>query len=453
MCQPIRTPTRSPGNPDWSQWYAPGQEIQAYFEDVAERFGVLPRIRFCDEVTELVFRDGGWELRTASGHTNHFDAVIAATGVLHHPNLPHFNGLESFSGPSFHTARWDHSVALDGRRVGVVGTGSTALQITSALASRVERLTLFQRTAQWVYPGEMHRYTAEEQATFRRDPAALEALVNQLRQGMLDSVAAAVIDVESPQLGRIQQRCEEHLDTVRDQALKAKLTPPYKAACKRLIFSGDFYEAVQRPNVDVVTAGIDRIEPEGVRTLDGKLHELDVLVLATGFRADRFVRPVHVLGRDGTDLDTQWSNGPCAHLSVTVPGFPNFFMLNGPNGPVGNFSLIDVAEMQLGYVMQLLEPLRAGRFSEIEPTMTALESFEAERRAAAAGTVWVTGCQSWYLGDDGIPAGWTMSYERFRQAMAAPNPADFLVKLGTTDAAMVPSPEDILRPTRPWEHQ
>ena len=149
-------------NPDWSQWYAPGPEIQAYFEGVADRYGVLPRIRFSDEVTELVFGDGRWALRTASGHTDHFDAVIAATGVLHHPNIPHFDGLESFRGPSFHTARWDHSVPLDGRRVGVVGTGSTAVQITSALAVRVERFALFQRTAQWVHPGEMRWYTAED---------------------------------------------------------------------------------------------------------------------------------------------------------------------------------------------------------------------------------------------------------------------------------------------------
>ena len=215
---------------------------------------------------------------------------------------------------------------------------------------------------------------------------------------------------------------------MRDPALRAKLTPPYRAACKRLIFSDDFYEAIQRPNASVVTAGIERIEPAGVRTLDGRLHELDVLVLATGFRADRFVRPMHVVGRDGADLDDAWAAGPQAHLSVTVPGFPNFFLLNGPNGPVGNFSLIDVAEMQLDYVLQLVDGIERGRFREVSPTPEALAAFERERRAAAVGTVWMTGCRSWYLDADGIPAGWTMSYDRFAAEMAAPKLADFDVR-------------------------
>lgn len=415
-------------NPSWSGWFAPGPEIQAYFERVADEFGVLPRIRFGDEVTDLFWHDGAWELRTACGHGDRFDVVIAATGVLHHPNIPHFTGIETFAGASFHTARWDHSVPLDGRRIGVIGTGSTAVQMTSALVDRVERLVLFQRTAQWVYPGEMHVYTPEEQEAFRRDPARLDALARQLSQSLIDTVASAVVDIDSPYLARIQQRCENHLDTVRDPVLKAKLTPNYRAACKRLIFSWDFYEAVQRPNVDVVTAGIEGIEPGGVRTTDGDLHELDVLVIATGFRPDRFIRPTRVRGRNGLDLDDAWADGPYAHLSLSVPGFPNFFLLNGPNGPVGNFSLIDVAELQLVHVLSLIEQIRSGRFREIEPTASALDAFEAERRAAAARTVWVTGCTSWYLGKDGIPAGWTMSYERFREAMAHPDLGDYATR-------------------------
>jgi cation diffusion facilitator CzcD-associated flavoprotein CzcO len=415
-------------NPDWTGWFASGPEIQAYFERVADQYGVVPRIRFGDEVTELRYSDGGWDLRTASGHTDRFEVVIAATGVLHHPNVPHFEGIETFAGASFHTARWDHSVPLDGRRIGVIGTGSTAVQITSALVDRVERYALFQRTAQWVIPGEMHTYTDEERDGFRRDPAALEALAIQLRRSLIDTVAAAVVDIESPYLARIQERCQENLDRVTDPVLKAKLTPHYRAACKRLIFSGDFYEAVQHPNVDVVTSGIERIEPAGVRTLDGRLHELDVLVLATGFKADRFVRPIRMRGRDGIDLDDVWADGPCAHLSLTVPGFPNFFILNGPNGPVGNFSLIDVAEMQLGHVLALIEPMRQGRYREIEPTAAALDAFEAERRAAAKNTIWMTGCTSWYLDKEGVPAGWTMSYDRFREAMEHPDLDDYATR-------------------------
>lgn len=286
-------------NPEWTQWFPPGPEIQTYFEKVADDYRVTPLIRFGDEVTSLEFNDGKWDLVTAAGHTDRVDVVIAATGVLHHPNIPTFTGLETFTGASFHTARWDHSVPLDGKRVGVIGTGSTAVQITSALIDRVDQFVLFQRTAQWVYPGEIRKFTDDEKAAFRNDPQRLEALIASMNKGMIDNVASAVIDVNSPQFHRIEQGCQDNLDRVVDPVLRAKLTPPYRAACKRLIFSEDFYDAIQRPNATVITAGIDRIEPTGVRTLDGKLTELDVLVLATGFRADRFVRPMRVIGEGG----------------------------------------------------------------------------------------------------------------------------------------------------------
>lgn len=415
-------------NPEWSQWFAPGPEIQRYFQGVADRYGVTPKVRFGDEVTSLVFRHGAWDLTTANGFTGRYVAVIAATGVLHHPNVPDFRGLASFAGPCFHTARWDHSVPLDGRRVGVIGTGSTAVQITSALVDRVSHFSLFQRTPQWVIGGDNRVFTEEEKAAYRHDPAALEAFVAQVKLGMKEGIAEAVIDAESVQLAKIQHLCEKNLDTVRDPVLREALRPTYRAACKRLIFSPDFYQAIQHPNAELVTSRIERIEPGGVRTVDGVLHELDVLVLATGFKVDRFVRPVRVTGRGGADLDQAWADGPLAYLSVTVPGFPNFFMLNGPNGPVGNFSLIDVAELQLGYALQLIEPLCQGRYHEVGVTYEATDAFEAERRAAAANTVWSTGCNSWYLDRHGVPATWTFSWDRFCEEMRQPKLADFEVR-------------------------
>lgn len=412
-------------NPDWTRWYAEGPEIQRYFERIADEYGVLPMVRFGDEVTRLEFVDGGWDLTTAAGHRDRFEVVIAATGVLHHPSIPHFEGIESFAGASFHSARWDHTVPLDGRRVGVIGTGSTAVQITSALVPRVERFDLFQRTAQWVYPAPNPTYSEAERAAFRADPVAFEQLVQRLRTSMIERIVSAVTDVNSPQLAQVEQLCQQHLDTVRDPELRRRLTPPYKAMCKRLVMSGDFYEAIQQPNAHLVTAPIERVEPAGVRTSDGELHELDVLVLATGFHPDRFIRPTTVLGRDGVDLDDVWADGPVAHLSVTVPGFPNFFMLNGPNGPVGNFSLIEVAELQLGYSLQVVEGIRRGDYREASPTPEATARFEAERRAAAATTVWVTGCDSWYLDRHGVPASWTFSHTRFADEMARPQLADY----------------------------
>jgi len=412
-------------NPGWSHFYAPGAEIQAYFQSVADRYGITPRIRFGDEVTELRFRDGGWDLATASGHRDRFDAVVAATGVLHHPNIPDIPGLDRFEGAWFHTARWNHEVPLDDRRVGLVGTGSTAVQIVSALVDRVRTLTLFQRSAQWVMQSDNKTYTEADRARYAERPEALEASIERMKRTIREGISAAVIDADSPQLAQIDELCRANLDTVVDPVLREKLRPDYRAACKRLIFSPDFYDKIQRPNADVVTDRIVEVEPTGVRTADGTLHELDVLVLATGFAVDRFVRPVHVIGRDGIDLDTLWADGPVAHLSVTVPHLPNFFMLNGPNGPVGNFSLIDVADAQLGHVRALLGLLRSGAVRQVSPTPEALADFEEERRAAAARTVWATGCRSWYLDRTGVPATWTFSWERFRDEMGSVDLAEF----------------------------
>jgi len=421
-------------NPDWSSWYAPGPEIQAYFQRVADDYGVTPVVRFGDEVVSLEFTDGAWSLRSVKGFEGRYQAVIAATGVLHHPNIPDLPGLGSFAGACFHSARWDHSVPLDGKRVGVIGTGSTAVQITSALVDRVAQFTLFQRTAQWVLAGPAKVFTEDEKAGYRNHPDELEAFVHQVKDSMRAGIAAAVIDAESPQLAKIEHLCEKNLDTVRDPVLREKLRPHYRAACKRLIFSPDFYEKIQSPNAEVVTAGIERIEPGGVRTADGVLHELDVLVLATGFQVDRFVRPMRVIGWDGRDLNEVWSSGPLAHLSVMVPGFPNFFMLNGPNGPVGNFSLIDVAELQLGYSMQLIDGIVEGRYSGAAPTAEATEAFEEERREAAARTVWATGCNSWYLDGRGVPATWTFSWERFCDEMREPRMDSFETRPPLVDA-------------------
>jgi cation diffusion facilitator CzcD-associated flavoprotein CzcO len=410
---------------DWSRRFSPGPEIRAYFERVAREHGVVERVRFNEEVTDCTFTDGRWHLETGTGHHDEVDVVIAATGVLHHPRYPDIEGLDSFAGAMFHSARWDHTVAIDGARVGVIGTGSTAVQIVSAIASRVAKLTLFQRTAQWIMPQENPAYSDDEKASFRDDPDRLPALHTQLAE-MFGLFANAVIDAESPEIKMIEAACLANLeDNVRDPELREKLRPHYRAACKRLIISPDFYDAIQRPNAELVTERIERVEPGGVRTCDGRLHELDVLVLATGFKADAFMRPMHVTGRDGHTLEEVWAQRPNAYLSISIPEFPNFFMLNGPNGPVGNFSLIEVAELQFGYIMQLVDRLRTGACKEISASQAAMDEFEAARTEAARKTVWVTGCNSWYLDDRGIPATWPWPFDRFRQEMREPVLANF----------------------------
>jgi cation diffusion facilitator CzcD-associated flavoprotein CzcO len=413
-------------NPDWSHVFSPGGEIQAYLERVARDHDVLRHVRFGTEVTRLALEGGRWHVETADGGRDVADVVIAATGVLHHPHLPDIDGLDRFAGARFHSARWDHDVPLEGRRVGIVGTGSTAVQITSALADTVGELRLFQRTAQWILPMANDPISEAERARFREEPAAMRALRAGLAQSFAENFADVVVDAESPRLQLIEELCRANLeDNVRDPALRERLRPDYRATCKRLIVSPDFYDAIQRPHAHLVTEPIERVEPAGVRTADGTLHELDVLVLATGFRVDRFLRPIEVVGRDGVSLDDVWAERPSAYLSVSIPDFPNLFLLNGPNGPVGNFSLIDVAELQLGYVLQLVRLLGEGRCVAVSARHEAAERFEADRVEAAKRTIWVTGCRSWYLDDRGVPAAWPWPMSRFREEMAAPRLDDY----------------------------
>jgi len=413
-------------NPEWSHVFSPGPEIQAYFEDIARRYGVDSRIQFGKEIERCEFKNGRWRIEAADGTTDEGDFVIAATGVLHHPNVPDIEGLDSFEGAAFHSARWDHDVQFAGKRVGVVGTGSTAIQIVSALVDEVAELTLFQRTPQWVMPTENPAYGDEEKAAFREHPETMKQLRAEFSRAFTDGFSNAVVDAYSPELQGIHDACVANLEqSVKDPELKEKLRPDYRAACKRLIMSADFYDAIQRPNATLVAEGIERVEKSGVRSKDGELHELDVLVLATGFRVDSFMRPMNVIGRDGATLEQVWNDGPYAYMAIAIPEFPNFFMINGPNGPVGNFSLIDVAELQYAYIMQLIEQVMGNGHREISVSRAAMDRFDAERREAAKSTIWSSGCKSWYLDATGTPTAWPWTFDRFRDEMTEPRLADY----------------------------
>jgi len=407
-------------NPEWSSTYAPGSEIHTYFQRTAEKYDVLKYIRFNEAVPHCEFVDSRWQIRTSTGREDAADFVIAATGVLHHPYVADIPGLDTFKGACFHSSRWDHDIDLAGKKVGVIGTGSTAVQITSAIADKVGRYDLFQRTAQWIMPIEDIKYTDQDRDAFRADSSKLEAVRQQVNDDF-EIFSNAVIDAKSSGMKDIEDACLTNLeDNVHDSALREKLRPDYRAGCKRLIFSGDFYPAIQHPNAHLVTEGIERIEPEGVRLKNGELRDLDVLVVATGFRVDSFIRPTTVLGRGGVNLDDIWADSPVAYMSISIPEMPNFFMLNGPNGPVGNFSLIQIAEHQVNYILQLMEKIRSGECREISASPTATAEFENRRSEAAKQSIWATGCTSWYLDKNGVPASWPWSRARFFDEMAAP---------------------------------
>ncbi len=412
-------------NPDWSRVCAPGAEILQYVRRTAEQFGVTDLIRYDSEVTSAGFLDGQWKLATVKGDQGLFDVVITATGVLHHPVWPDIPGLEDFTGQAFHSARWNDDVTLAGKRVAVIGTGSTAIQIVGASVDQVAQLSLFQRTAQWVLPLPNRDYAPEELAMYRADPALLEAEYAQMTNRMNRTFSAAVVGENPEAYEKIVTACQEHLELVQDPDLRKQLTPDYPVGCKRLVMSGDFYAAIQHPNARLVTAGIAQFCPEGIRTTDGEVHPFDVIVLATGFDTHRFFRPMQVRGPGGRTLDSAWAEGNEGYLTVAVPGFPNWFMIGGPTSPIGNFSWLLTAETQFAYICKLIDRIADRPGAAIAPKAVAADAFNQAVRDRLPQTVWAGGCQSWYIDNSGNIASWPWTFDKFQQDLAEPNWADF----------------------------
>lgn len=412
-------------NPDWTKQFVGGEEIYRYFERTAEKYQVLDNIVYQHEAVEAQFADGQWVITFSTGQQETVDIIIAATGVLHHPVMPNIPGLADFGGAKFHSARWDHDVALKDRQVGIIGTGSTGMQIVPAIIDEVRHLSLFQRTAQWVLPLPNTKYSDQEREEFRDKPELMAALYDRWAKQFTHSFSRAVIGGKD-ELKKIADLCELNLETnVHDPELREKLRPDYIATCKRLVMSDQFYPAIQKDNATLVTSPIDCIESNGIRTSDGDFHEIDVLVLATGFNGHAYMRPMELIGRDGARLSEQWAGSAEAYRSVSLPAFPNFFMLVGPNSPIGNFSVIMISEMQLDYVLQLMEHTHDMGKRFVEPKHIATTRFNKAVKDAMQGTVWVTGCKSWYLDKNGNPTLWPWTFEQFQQDMATPDYADF----------------------------
>lgn len=389
---------------DWPHRYSFGPDIQAYMESVARTFGMTDKVKFNTAVTDLVYDAPCWHLTTAAGEHAQYDIVISATGILHQPVYPDIAGLDTFAGTSFHSARWDHSVELAGKRVGIIGTGSTACQIIGAITDKVAQMHVFQRTPHWVAPLPQKAYSSAWNGLLARVPFLQRVIYQYYCQLLVRTFSAATVGNKLMQRW-MSQICSKHLeDSIPDPVLRAKLTPDYQATCKRLIFCSEYYPAICRPHTHLVTEGIARIEPEGVRTADGKLHALDVLVLATGFNAAAFILPTRVTGENGVDLEQRWDGSPRAHRSVAIPGFPNFWMLGGPTGPVGNLSLIAISEHQVDYIIGMLDRMKADGLAAIAASESAFEDYNAAMREAIKTTTWYTGgCKSWYIDRSGVP--------------------------------------------------
>jgi cation diffusion facilitator CzcD-associated flavoprotein CzcO len=415
-------------NLGWSHRFSPGPEILAYFEGVAEKYGIRRYITCGARVTSARHENGRWQVETNDGAADRggeifgADVVVKATGALHTWHLPKLDGLEKFEGAAFHSADWNHDVELQGARIGVVGNGSTGVQMMAPLSEVAAHLTMFQRTAQWIAPMGNREYTPKQRERAARFPI-IPKLARMYYQYMFETFSEGVVK-PGKKREAIAARCRRYLASVEDPELRRKLTPDYEPMCKRLIMSKNFYPTLMKEHVDLVTDGIDHVEARGVVTNDGKLHELDVLVLATGFDTHAWGVD-HVVGPHGLSLKEAWAQGTRAYRSIAMPGFPNFFMMVGPNSPIGNISVIDVAEVQAEYILRCVRLLQRGKAKTLAPTAEATEAFHATVLAAMKDTVWVTGCNSWYLDDQGVPNTWPWTAKRFHQDMRKPVLADF----------------------------
>ena len=414
-------------NPNWSQTYASGPEIQKYFESIYESHNLGECIQFNSEVSKLAFDGEYWTLDFLEQEAVIAKVVIAATGVLHHPKIPTLTGQHAFQGRQFHSAKWDNNLPLENLRMGVVGNGSSGIQIVSALAKEAKEVFHFQRTAQWMMPLENPSFSNEQKLAFKDPELLAQAMDLEGYAAAVDRYSHALIDMNSEAAHEMAMYCQMNLDRVIDPELKKLLTPDHKPLCKRLIWSSDYYDAIQKPNAHLITDSISYINQTGIVT-DAETIDLDVIVYATGFDTSMFMRPINILGLNGITLEDYWKEYPKAYYSIAMPNFPNLFMLNGPNGPVGNFSLIDIAEHQMHYIAQLTKLLFQGQVKYMHPKIDATEKYEIARETAAKKTVWyLGGCNSWYLNSAGIPASWPWTYGRFVEAMQKPALDDFEV--------------------------
>ncbi len=388
-------------NPEWSSTFSGQAEILAYLQGCAERYGVLPHVRFHTELTGASWdADSGlWRISTSQGEIT-AEILISGQGGLSEPQLPNVPGIESFEGTMFHSARWNHEHDLTGERVGVIGTGASAIQFVPEIQPKVGKLHLFQRTAPWVMPHRARRLSDGERRLYRRLPALQRAM----RAGIYWGREGFVVLFRHPRFGkRVERIALRHLNSqVKDPALRRKLKPNFAIGCKRILPSNEWYPALTKPNVEVVQGAISEVRPHSVVTDDGIEREVDTIVFGTGFHVTDLPIAHMIRGRDGRSLAEVWNGSPEAYLGSTVTGYPNLFLLVGPNTALGHTSIIFMIESQINHVATALKAMRrrGARVAEVRPDVQ--RSYNEELNQMTQGTVWVTGgCSSYYIDRNG----------------------------------------------------
>jgi cation diffusion facilitator CzcD-associated flavoprotein CzcO len=424
-------------NPEWTQTYSPQPEIWDYLRRCADDFGVRPHVQLGCAVESATWLEGErrWDIETSRG-TYRARVVIAGMGPLTEPKIPDLPGLEDFQGETFHSARWNHDYDLKGKRVASIGTGASAIQYVPAIQEQVEQLHVFQRTAPWIMPHSNRPISDAERRLYRRVPA-LQKLV---RGGVYAGRELLVLGfVKNPRLMRVVERiARRHIRSqIDDPRLVEKVTPDYTIGCKRILPSNRWYRALGKPNVELVTSGVREVRAKAVVDGDGVERPVDAIVFGTGFHVTDIPAAQRVRGRGGKLLDDVWHGSPRAYMGSTIAGFPNLFFLLGPNTGLGHSSMVYMIESQIAHVLAALQHMGARGAETIEIRPEAQERFNADLDARMQGTVWNTGCASWYLDDTGRNAtlwpDWTW---RFRRRAAALRTDDYALDVRVPEPAL-----------------
>lgn len=389
-------------NPNWSQRYATSGEIQAYLLDVVAKWDLRAHMRLDTEIVEARFDEdaGAWHLKTGFGDQFSARVVIAGVGGLVDPAYPEIPGMSEFEGEMMHTARWNHEVDLSGKQVSVIGTGASAVQVVPAIAPIVAFLTVFQRTPAWVVAKFDAFYPKWLKKLLARFPFLLRA--SRFVKYWVSEIRGPIVFYNSKLLSLIGVLLSKWnlRRQVKDPELRKKLTPTFQFGCKRVLVSDDYWATFERPDVELVTDTIERIEAKGVRTKDGRLHEADAIVLATGFKLGLVTAPFPIIGREGKTLDDAWSGGAVAYKGMTVAGFPNWFILMGPNTGPGHTSVLVYTEAQIAHAIEAIQRIRNEGLKYVEIRQDVQDRYNEGIQKRMKHMVW-GGCKSWYLNPDG----------------------------------------------------
>jgi len=388
-------------NPDWTHTYATQPEIRTYLQECADRFGIRPHIRFGHRVIDARWNDTDtrWHIDTSEGSFT-ADLVVVGAGPFSDPSIPEIPGAASFTGTSFHTARWDHDHELTGERIAVIGTGASAIQAVPAIQPIVEHLTLFQRTPPWVLPHPGRDVPESKRRRYRRFPITQKidrAFTYVVRELSVIAFTKRPEFMEAPEREGIK-----HMErAVADPELRAKLRPTFSLGCKRVLLSDKWYPAIAQPNVDVVTESIREITPEGVVTADGVEYPVDTIIWATGFHVTDIPAAQHVWNAKGENLLHEITDGDGMYLGTTAPGFPNLFVMVGPNTGLGHSSIVYMIESQLNYILDAIHQIDDRGLATVTVRGGPARDYNAEMQRGLEGTIWNSGCASWYLDANG----------------------------------------------------